>query len=189
LGNTTIDVNNMAAIVGHPIRCRALVIFADRVASSSDIARDLGIDLNQVAYHVRTLRKFGLIEEVDSRPVRGAIERRYRAVKYPLFSDSEYAALSPQRRTRFSRDILSLATAEANASLASGKFGSRADHHISRMPLRVDEEGWQELIALYRDALQRLFEIRGDAEARLAAGEEDGTAVIAFNTFFEAPPT
>src|ERR1700760_1850195 len=84
----------LGATVAHPMRCRCLAILADRVASPAEIARQLGLEVSNVGYHVSALAEAGLIEEVGQRPVRGAVEHFYRATLRPISDDAETAELT-----------------------------------------------------------------------------------------------
>jgi DNA-binding transcriptional ArsR family regulator len=176
----------LGAVVSHPVRCRLLTIFADRVASPSQAANQLGTTVGEISYHVRTLRDMGLIELVEERPVRGSTEHFYRATKKPMLADEDYAKMSVEERVDFARLTFQFAAADASVSLGSGKFGERHDHHISRVPFAIDEEGWAELVALYRDTLFRVLEIQQDANERLEATQERPIRGVAFSTFFES---
>jgi DNA-binding transcriptional ArsR family regulator len=182
-----IDKQMFASIVSHPVRCRALTILADREASPVEIGRELGMDPSHVAYHVKVLLEKGLIELTEEVPRRGSIEHRFRASFPPELSDEEYAGMSSEKRNRYSRDIFCFAAADASCAFSTGSFGDRSDHHISRMPLQVDEEGWSQLRDLYESTLRQIYEIKREAGDRLVADGVKGTAVMTFNTFFELP--
>jgi hypothetical protein len=152
-----------------------------------EIGRELGKEASHVAYHVRILLAEGLIELTEEMPRRGSIEHRYRAVCPDEFSDEEYAALSVEQRNRHSRDIFCFAAADASCAFGAGSFGERPDHHISRMAMQVDEEGWTELRDLYSATLKEAYRIKGQARERLTEAGETGTSVLAFTTFFELP--
>jgi DNA-binding transcriptional ArsR family regulator len=80
-------------VLSHPVRAAVLGILADRVASPSEITRELdGPSLGVVSYHVRCLEARGLIKLVRKKPRRGAIEHYYRALEVDI-SDEEWAAL------------------------------------------------------------------------------------------------
>jgi predicted transcriptional regulator len=57
-----------------------LGIDGGRVLSPKDLSLELHAPLSTVNYHVTELRNSGLVEVVDERQVRGAIEHFYRAV-------------------------------------------------------------------------------------------------------------
>jgi DNA-binding transcriptional ArsR family regulator len=187
VGGKIMDKHMFTGVVAHPIRARALTILADREASPVEIGRELGIGASHIAYHIRILLEEGLIELTEETPRRGSVEHTYRAVFPDELSDEEYAALTPEQRTRHSRDIFCFAAADAGCAFGSGSFAHRSDHHISRMPLQVDEDGWAELHDLYEGTLREAFRIRREARDRLTAGGVTGTSVIAFTTFFELP--
>jgi DNA-binding transcriptional ArsR family regulator len=65
--------------LGHPVRLRVLDILNARVASPSELAKELEEPLGNVAYHVKILEETGSIELVRTAPVRGALEHFYRA--------------------------------------------------------------------------------------------------------------
>jgi DNA-binding transcriptional ArsR family regulator len=181
-----VDKHMFTGVVSHPIRCRALTILADREASPVEIGRELGMDPSHIAYHVNVLRANGLIELTEEIPRRGSIEHRFRAV-FRVLSDEDYAALNAEERGWYSRGIFCLAAADASCAFASGSFADRPDHHISRMALQVDEEGWSELRDLFENTLRQMYEIRREAGGRLAEAGMKGISVLAFSTFFELP--
>jgi len=178
----------LGAIVAHPVRCRLMAVFADRVASPNEIAHEFGMPVGDVSYHVRTLKDAGLIELVEERPVRGSTEHFYRAViRNIVISDEEYEALSVEERVAFARITYQVATAEASYSLETKKFGERHNHHIARMPFRVDEQAWNELSDLHREMLDRIIEICADSDVRTMESEEPRIPGIAFAALFEMP--
>jgi DNA-binding transcriptional ArsR family regulator len=65
--------------LGHPVRVRALDVLNTRIASPSELAKELGEPLGNVAYHIKILEENGAIELVRTAPVRGALEHFYRA--------------------------------------------------------------------------------------------------------------
>lgn len=175
----------LGAIVAHPVRCRLLTIFAERVASPNEIAQRLNMPVGDVSYHVRTLKDAGVIELVDERPVRGSTEHFYRAVMKPLLSDDDYERMSIEERVNVARHAFQYTAADASVACETGKLGERHDHHVSRVPFAIDEKGWKELGEVYRDALVRVLEIQSDASVRLSETGERPIRGIAFSTFFE----
>jgi DNA-binding transcriptional ArsR family regulator len=66
--------------LANPLRLEALAIFAERKASPKEVTEELGGKLPGVSYHVRVLEEYGLIEQVEEIPRRGAVEHFYEAV-------------------------------------------------------------------------------------------------------------
>src|SRR5438045_5151844 len=89
----------VAKALSHPLRQRILVSLNDQgVASPNMIADRLGERLGNVAYHIRTLERFGCVELVRTQPVRGAVEHFYRATVRPFFPQGEWLELPVEIR-------------------------------------------------------------------------------------------
>jgi len=84
----TLDRRLIKAL-GHPVRVRALEVLSERVASPSELAKELREPLGNVAYHVKILEENDAIELVRTAPVRGALEHFYRANIRPWFGAVE----------------------------------------------------------------------------------------------------
>jgi predicted transcriptional regulator len=67
-------------------RARILKLITEREQSPKSVADKLGLDVRNVAYHVRVLKKLDCIELVATKPRRGAIEHIYRAAGWVLGS-------------------------------------------------------------------------------------------------------
>src|SRR5947209_19708171 len=75
-----IDDVRLAKAFSHPLRTRILTILAQRAASPRQLAGELDEPLQNVSYHVRTLRGLRLIRMVEVKARRGSIEHYYQAV-------------------------------------------------------------------------------------------------------------
>lgn len=177
----------LGALVAHPLRSQCLTLLADRTASPAEMADELDENLGNVSYHVRKLWRGGAVEIVEEKPVRGAMEHFYRAVKRPQFSDEELAEASLEDRAVFASQALSLLAANATTSLATKTFVERPDFHLARVPGRVDDVGWKEMRDLFAETLEGVFEIQRKSAERLGGSDDAGIPIIAFNTFFEMP--
>jgi DNA-binding transcriptional ArsR family regulator len=74
------DTPELIAALNHPLRRRILRAYLDgdfRTASSTQLAVAMGLPLGNVAYHVKTLSRLGVLRLVRSEKVRGAEERFY----------------------------------------------------------------------------------------------------------------
>jgi DNA-binding transcriptional ArsR family regulator len=183
------DDETLVRIVAHPLRVQALSVLTERSASPKELAAELGTPVGNVSYHVRELEEVGLIELVDEKKRRGAIEHFYRAIARPPMSAEEWEGLSLDDRQGFSTWTIQLLLADASQALAAGTFDARGDRHLSRTPLLVDEEGWQELAEIQASALKAMLDVQAASTVRLdAADEEEGIPTIAALTFFEMPP-
>jgi len=68
------------AAIGDPRRMRILEILTQQQASATEMAKMIEESPQTTQYHVKVLEKAGLIELVETREVRGALEKFYRAV-------------------------------------------------------------------------------------------------------------
>jgi DNA-binding transcriptional ArsR family regulator len=160
-------VRLLATIVGHPLRVHCIALLTERTASPKELASELGVELTNLSYHVRALHQMGAIELVGERPVRGATEHFYRAIERPYLDDEDYKAMTPAERIDFARGVTQLGIADLQRSIDSGALGERYDHHVSRFPLQVDEEGWAELRDTYSEALDKTYDIEARCAERM----------------------
>jgi DNA-binding transcriptional ArsR family regulator len=163
----------LAKALSHPMRGRILSILNERVASPNEIAELIDERLPNVSYHVRALQSLGCIELVSTAQRRGAIEHYYRALVRPLFSDRDWKRLPPSTRQAISDVGLQLIWSDTSDAMTSGTFESRADRHLSRTPLVLDEQGWSEVNALLQDTHHRVEDIAGKSAKRIAKSKEE----------------
>jgi DNA-binding transcriptional ArsR family regulator len=177
----------LAAIVAHPTRARAFVILVDRVASPVEIAQEIGKDVGHVGYHVRKLQQLNLIELVDERPVRGAVEHFYRAIARPIVAEEAFAAQPQEEREIYTRQILQLHVSDISRALDEKTFDERPNRWLVRLPMVVDEEGFEELAALHAEMYEKTYDIQARSNERRAGTEEDGIQTMSTNMFFAMP--
>jgi DNA-binding transcriptional ArsR family regulator len=177
----------LAAIVAHPTRARCFVILAERVASPVEIAQEIGKDVGHVGYHVRKLQDMNLIELVDERPVRGAVEHFYRAIARPIVDEKEVAEQTIEEREPFTRYTLQLHIADVAHAMDEHTFDARANRWLLRVPMVVDEEGFEELAALHAEIYERTLDIEARSNERRAGTDDGGIPTMSTTMFFETP--
>lgn len=178
----------LAAIVAHPTRARAFMILAERTASPVEIAQEIGKDVGHVGYHVRKLQQLNLIELVDERPVRGAVEHFYRAIARPFVTEEEFAAQPLEERELYTRHILQLHVSDVAQALDEQVFDKRTGRWLVRLPMVVDEEGFEELGALHAEMYERTLDIQARSDERRTGTDDEGIRTMSTNMFFEMPP-
>jgi DNA-binding transcriptional ArsR family regulator len=179
----------LGSAVAHPVRSRALTVFAERDASPVEIARSLALDTSSVNYHVQVLLEEDLIELVRSRQVRGAIEHFYRAVELPLITNEQEAERSLEDRRTFAETTVALYAANAADAIERGTMMARSDHYLVRHALNVDEEGWSELSEAFGALMERVFDIKASSAERMTDSGEKPIRALAFENLFEMPAT
>jgi DNA-binding transcriptional ArsR family regulator len=181
--------STIGALVAHPTRVFAYVILNERVASPTEIAREIGKDVGHVGYHVRKLREMGLIELVEENPVRGAVEHRYSAVKRPIVGDADWARLTTEQRDSLTRLTMQLIVADAAAAIEAGTFDARLNRYLVRQVLQVDEQGFAELHELDERRYLETLEIEARSMERQAADpDREMVSTETFAGFYERAP-
>lgn len=175
----------LAMAIGHPIRIDALRILNERVASPSELAKELGMGVSQVSYHIKELRRQKCIELVRTEPRRGAVEHYYRATEPPQIDAKELAKLSESKRLGVSAAVLQTIISAAAGSLQAGTFDKRSDRHLSWVPMHLDEKGWKELTKVLSRALKETEQVKGASAERLSRSGEPGTAAMVAMMGFE----
>ena len=161
----------------HPLRVRMLHLLNGRVASPRELANELDMPLANTSYHMRQLLALGLVELVEERPRRGAIEHRYTATFTPTLTDDGWARLPATVKHSTIGAALRHAVAELAAAGDQGGF-DRPDMHCSRTAGRLDEQGWREVAAALERALGEVDAAMLAARDRLGAAD-DGEAAEA----------
>jgi DNA-binding transcriptional ArsR family regulator len=161
----------VARVLSHPLRPRILQILTLRgEASPNEIAEELGVPLGTLSYHTRLLRDYGWIELVREVPRRGAVEHFYRAVVKPLIEDAQWERLPVGVRRRLASMTVGQSLQAAVAAAGAGGF-DRATSHVARVPLELDEEGWNELSDALRDVVARVNQIQERSNERRTSRE------------------
>lgn len=153
--------------LSHPLRFRILVVLNQRVASPSEIASELDEPLGNVAYHTKILAENGAIEQVRTAPVRGALEHFYRAQIRPWFGDEMSARLPNSVRRALFGEILQYIWGDVVAASEAEGFDDPKTH-ITRTPLDLDDEAYEEVVDLLNSVVDRALELHAEAAPRLA---------------------
>lgn len=189
--NRTITDPHIAKALAHPLRVRILGLLEERTASPRELADELQVDLGVVSYHVRALARKGLLTLVSEKPRRGAVQHYYRATEHPVITSDAWGALpSVAKQTMLEATLRQLA-GQVNGALSAGGF-DRPASHLTRSPLVLDEQGFQEVATILERLVEDFERIAGGAERRLAArgheGELHATAVLMlFETLAAVP--
>jgi DNA-binding transcriptional ArsR family regulator len=163
--------------ISHPLRHRLLGMLDGRVASPNMLARELGLPLGRVSYHIRLLADLGAIELVRTEPRRGALEHFYRAVTTVWYSEADWARLPRSARRGLLGQNLQRIFTSVSSAAERGGFEAPGGT-VLHAPLELDEEGMVELSGLLRETVDRAREINAQAAAR-REGEASHPAELA----------
>jgi DNA-binding transcriptional ArsR family regulator len=171
--------------ISHPLRIRILAMLEDEAASPKVLAGQLEQPLGTIAYHVRTLVSLGLLELVETRPRRGAMEHYYRARQHPRFTDAAWDGLDIVAKQRVLGSVLGEAHEQAMRAAAGGGFDA-SDAHFTRTPLQLDAEGWTKLAQATKRWLREAGEIESESRDRIERGDSEAIDVGLVILLFEA---
>jgi DNA-binding transcriptional ArsR family regulator len=174
--------------IGHPLRLKLLTLLNERVASPSELADELGEPLGNVSYHMRRLAELECIELVRTTPVRGALEHHYRATARPVFSDDDWARLPTSIRKSLADAVLAEVAADVAGAADEGGF-NRDEMHVSRTPIALDQQGWNDLNELLQGVVFQALEIQAQSAERLQASDEQDSEAAELVLMLFEPPT
>lgn len=178
----------LASASAHPTRLRTLMILTEREATPREVAEEIGEPLNNVAYHIKVLKRLGCIELVRVNQTQGGrvAEHVYRGTERPYWTESDLGELSDADKLNVIVGIMRHISDDIAMAMTAGTFYEHDDNHLSRTPLVVDEEGWDEVTELLDDTLEQLLAIQERVTDREAA-ETKLTKVAIIQ--FESPST
>jgi AcrR family transcriptional regulator len=168
------------------IQWTLLSLVAHQMATTTEILADtLGTPAEEIASYLRQLEEEGLIEEAegeDDKPGEWVASKRYR-----LLDGDEWAAMSMVERDEAAADAVRQMSADIDAALATGTMNRRLDMHLSRLLMTVDEQGWLELVAIHRDALEASQAVRIESLKRLRETKAPVLHLTSIQGLFEMP--
>lgn len=182
--------DRVLAAISHPTRMRAMNVLWEREASPREIAAEIGEPLNNVTYHVNQLVDLEWIELVAQRPARGGrvVEHFYRAVTNSRFDDTELDRLGTEEKTILDLTIMKLMAGDLSEALLSGSYFELDDNQLTRIPMLVDADGWNETKEILDRALDELMAVRETVANRVAANGEETFPTRVNVIQFKSPP-
>lgn len=182
---------NRIKALSHPLRAEAFRLIRDKgPLSPRELSKELEADVRTVSYHVRKLREFNCVEEVESRPVRGAIEHFYRATEEHMIDTEEWGELAeaePQMAQALTDEFMQSIVDDYSSSRRAGVVALDEDFWIVRTPLVLDSLGVIEVMDASRSYENEVLEIAARSAQRRSA---QGTAPVPTShsvAFFKMP--
>ena len=115
--------------LSHPLREHVLAVLNERVASTSEIGREIDLEVSAFYHHVETLEELGFLERVESRRRRGAEEHFFRAKTTMLFDDEAWEKVPPSVRSDMAGSYIWTILDDLVKALRSGAFGASPATH------------------------------------------------------------
>lgn len=173
------------------MRAEALRIIRDKgPISTTLVARELDVDVNRLSYHVRKLKEFNCIEEVDTRRVGGSIETFYRATEQHVIDTVEWGELAEDDpgMAEFSVDeYMQSIVDDYSSSRKAGLVGLDEEFWVVRHLLGLDPEGFAEAEKAAESFESTLLEIKSRSAERAAKHGTTVLPVSASIVYFKLP--
>jgi len=176
--------------LSHPLREHVLAVLNERVASTSEIGREIDLDVPAFYHHVELLEELGFLERVETKQRRGAKEHFFRAKATVLFDDEAWERIPATVRSDIAGGHIYEILSDLVAALRAGAFGASPATHNTWLPGVFDKLGWRECMALMNETLDKVMAIQRRSSERIAVTGESGfSATIALVGFMTVPPS
>jgi DNA-binding transcriptional ArsR family regulator len=163
----------------HQTRVHSLSVLTDRTASPKELAAELGCAVRHVTYHLEKLEELDMIElvRIDETAAGGrAVEHFYRATQRPWFDREAWKEIrGPKAGTTAA--IMGLVNEDIARAITGGTFDGE-ENHISRTPMLLDHDSYEELLALMTSTLDALFDIKDRAANRIKPDTDVVTTMV-----------
>jgi len=177
----------MAKAIAHPIRALILAEANKRILSPKQFAEHHGQEVSNVSYHFRKLEELGCVEVVDERKRRGSTEHFYKAIRRALFDGKSWDNLPQSVKEEVSGDTFTNILNAVSDAMLMGTFDSRNERFLVWDKQPMDEEGWEEVASIYREAAHRTIEAVKRATERVEKSDQPGILSTYAFLFFQSP--
>jgi DNA-binding transcriptional ArsR family regulator len=175
---------HLALALGNSFRQQLLWILNERVASPSELSKELGESLNKVCHHIDVLKKAGCIELAFKRTVGNRIQHFYRATARAFLDGTEWRKVPDTVKVGMRATLLENIINDAVGAVVNGTFDVNDDAHLSWTPALVDDQGREEVTETLERSLEEIITILKKAKVRLMSRDEAGTSyTVAFMGF------
>ncbi len=118
---------------------------------------------------------------------RGAVEHFYRAMQPAVFYNDVWTPLPASMKEMISGGILEEFVARVKEAMEAGTMDARDDRHFTWVPLRLDQQGWDNVISRVDEIFHFVLEEQKDANARMAESGEEPIPMTVALAAFESP--
>ncbi len=169
---------NKTVVTGmqNELRTQIIVLLNERAASRPEICKELGASFNRVRHEMKMLLNVHppLIEQVFEQPVRGTVEKFFRATKKAYLDPSEWPGVPDALKERMRGTLLSMIVDDAVAAVAKDVYDSLANAHMSWIPMILDEQGWEDLTAVLLKGMEEAVRVKDESTERLIDSDAEG---------------
>jgi hypothetical protein len=149
-----------------------------------------GDSVDGIRRRFKMLERVGWLKQVAEKTGgkrRGAVELFYRATGPAIFSDENWAEVPSAAKPTYSWTVFKTLAEKVREAILAGTFEARLDNHLSWSVLRLDQIGWENVVAEVDAVFALMLKEKDRAEDRLAdSGDEPILTTVALAAF-ESP--
>lgn len=166
----------IAKALGNSFRQQLLWILNERVASPSEIAKELGESLNKVCHHIKVLHDAKCIEQVYERTVGNRVQHFYRATSRAFLEGTDWPDVPETVKGALRATLLQNVINDAVEAVASGTYDAHEGAHMSWTTMILDEQGWVEMAQLLERSLNEVIALQDSTKERLVSNGAMGVS-------------
>lgn len=184
---------NRVKAMTHQLRAEAFRLIRDKGPSSpKELAKELGVEIRELNYHIKKLVEFQCIEEVASRKVGSVLEHFYAATELHMIDTDEWDELAenePEMAEVIVDGVIQCILDDYTTSRRAAVVASDSEFYIVRTPHLLDSEGVEEALEASERYEDEIFAIAARSAARRSKVEDDGIPVCSSIALFKMPRT
>lgn len=181
----------MAKLMADELRMKIVMELNMREMSPKGFYEEFGGgSLSRVSRAFELLAEFGWLRQTRTETGgkrRGAVEHFYRATQPAVFFDDVWAPLPQSMKEMISGGVFEELVERVKEAMEAGTIDAREDRHFSWMPLRYDQQGWNNAIAKVDALFHWLFEEQEEANVRMVETGEEPIPMTVALAVFESP--
>lgn len=186
-----------------PVMLRVSKVFADelcvkivaeanhREISAPQFYREIGGDsVDGIRRRFKKLAKTDWLRKTSEKTGgkrRGAVEHFYRATKPPIFDREEWAEVPESAKPGYSWTIFKTLAERVKQAILAETFEARLNSHLSWSVLRLDQLGWERVVAQVDELLTFILKEKERAEKHFARSGEEPIMTTVGLAAFESP--
>ncbi|HSC20250.1 MAG TPA: hypothetical protein VLC07_00815 [Solirubrobacterales bacterium] len=190
LGEAVLLDARIHRLLAHPLRHAIFKRLGEGPASPEQLAQSIGEDKRRICDQLETLKKADppLVELLEKRPgPKGGWIRIYGA-PHLLVDTAEWEALPEDARANSTAGNVRQLQGEMARSVQAGLYHDHPHNVFIRRSMNLDEQGMQEIDAIYVEAYEKSIEVqRASAERSARTGSRLRRVITALQSFLAAP--
>ena len=181
----------LSKVFADPLRMKILAECNMREMSPKSFYKEFGGgSLPRVSRAFDILAEYDWLEQTRTETGgkrRGAIEHFYRATESAVFDEELWPEVPDSMKGLVSWRILETFIEKVKQAMEAGTMDAREDRHFSWMPMRLDQQGWGNVIERVDTIFHWLFQEQEEANLRMAKSGEAPIPMTVALAAFESP--